>query len=29
MGNCGTPTLADITAAYVAVAPFAGGGRRG
>ena len=28
MGTCGTATVADITAAYVSVAPFAGG-RRG
>ena len=28
MGNCGTATVADITAAYVSVAPFASG-RRG
>jgi 4-hydroxymandelate oxidase len=28
MGNCGTPTVGEITSAYVAVAPFAGA-RRG
>jgi len=27
MGNCGTQTVADITGAYVSVAPFAPGRR--